>query len=198
MAAEVAASAAVPPPPPPSAPPPSVPSAADNAAAMAAAFVAAASAGQNGAGSSGGAASRVLQVTNIAPQATRDQMLCLFNALSNTVEDLRLYPTIRDASVMISSRVAFVKFKDASTVAAAQHLNNTVFIDRAIIISIVAGGHVPDETEGLQLAAAAAASAGGSNGQKESAAAKLPPGVVNRMEGELNKGIDCFVLRCYV
>ena len=125
-------------------------------------------------------------MTNIAPQATRDQMLCLFNALSNTVEDLRLYPTVRDASVAVSSRVAFVKFREHSTVAAAQHLNNTVFIDRAIIISIVDGGHVPDETEGLQLAAAAAASLGNGSGQgRESAAAKLPPGVVNRMEGEI-------------
>ena len=40
----------------------------------------------------------VVQVTNIAPQATRDQMLTLFSNIGK-IEDIRLYPTIRDASV---------------------------------------------------------------------------------------------------
>ena len=50
----------------------------------------------------------LLQVTNIAPQATRDQMHTLFSFLGK-IEDLRLYPSLRDASINIQSRVCFVK-----------------------------------------------------------------------------------------
>ena len=39
-------------------------------------------------------ATKVIQVTNIAPQATRDQMHTLFSFLGK-VEDLRLYPSLR-------------------------------------------------------------------------------------------------------
>jgi arginine/serine-rich splicing factor 12 len=39
-----------------------------------------------------------LQVTNIAPQATRDQMLTLFSFVGR-VDDLKLYPSVRDAAV---------------------------------------------------------------------------------------------------
>ena len=49
-----------------------------------------------------------MQVTNIAPQATRDQMHTLFSFLGK-IEDLRLYPSLRDASINIQSRVCFVK-----------------------------------------------------------------------------------------
>ena len=54
--------------------------------------------------------SRVIQVTNIAPQATKDQMVTLFSFLGK-IEDLRLYPTMRDASINIQSRVCFIKFQ---------------------------------------------------------------------------------------
>ena len=54
--------------------------------------------------------SRVVQVTNIAPQATKDQMVTLFSFLGK-IEDLRLYPTMRDASINIQSRVCFIKFQ---------------------------------------------------------------------------------------
>ena len=50
----------------------------------------------------------LFQVTNIAPQATRDQMHTLFSFLGK-IEDLRLYPSLRDASINIQSRVCFVK-----------------------------------------------------------------------------------------
>jgi arginine/serine-rich splicing factor 12 len=37
-------------------------------------------------------------------------------------------------------------------VAVAQHLTNTVFIDRAIIVTPVLNGDIPDEMEGLTMA----------------------------------------------
>ena len=36
---------------------------------------------------------RVIQVTNVAPQATKEQMQTLFGSIGKT-EDLRLYPTL--------------------------------------------------------------------------------------------------------
>lgn len=45
----------------------------------------------------------IIQVTNIAPQATRDQMQTLFSFVGK-IDDIRLYPMIRDATVSVSSR----------------------------------------------------------------------------------------------
>ena len=39
-----------------------------------------------------------------------------------------------------ATRVCFVKFKDPSSVHVAQHLTNTVFIDRALIVVPVSDG----------------------------------------------------------
>lgn len=93
----------------------------------------------------------LVMVTNIAPQATRDQMNTLFGFVGR-VEELKLYPSIRDASFSVDSRCCFVRFSDPAIVAITQHLNNTVFIDRAIIITPVLDNVIPDETVGLILA----------------------------------------------
>ena len=135
---------------------------------------------------------QVIQVTNIAPQATRDQMLTLFNFIGK-IEDLRLYPSVRDATMPVATRCCFVKFVEQISLGIAQHLNNTVFIDRAVIISPVLSGEVPEEVSGLlmaQQAAAqglvgktpAAAAAAGFAMQAESAA-KMPSCMINRLEG---------------
>ncbi len=87
-------------------------------------------------------------VTNIAPQATRDQMVSLFNHVGR-VEEIKLYPSVRDASVSVDSRCCFIRFGDTESVNVTQHLNNTVFIDRAIIITPVVDGVIPEETSGL-------------------------------------------------
>ena len=68
------------------------------------------------------------------------------------IDDLKLYPQIRDASVTISSRCCFVKFCNKESIAIAQHLTNTVFIDRAIIVTPVLSGDLPDERDGLIMA----------------------------------------------
>ena len=93
----------------------------------------------------------LVMVTNIAPQATRDQMSTLFSFVGR-VEELKLYPSIRDASFSVDSRCCFVRFSDPTIVSITQHLNNTVFIDRAIIITPVLDNVIPDETVGLILA----------------------------------------------
>ena len=39
------------------------------------------------------AKTRIIQISNIAPQATKDQMSTLFGFLGK-IEDIRLYPTV--------------------------------------------------------------------------------------------------------
>lgn len=93
---------------------------------------------------------KVIQVTNIAPQATKDQMQTLFGYLGK-IEDIRLYPTIRDVAVPVQSRICYIKFHDQSSVAVAQHMTNTVFIDRALIVIPYQHGDIPDEQRALEL-----------------------------------------------
>ena len=52
---------------------------------------------------------RVIQVGNIAPQATKDQLTSLFSYLGK-IEDIRLYPTIRDIVAPVTVRICYVKF----------------------------------------------------------------------------------------
>lgn len=50
------------------------------------------------------------------------------------------------------SRVCYVRFADPMNVCVAQHLTNTVFIDRAIMVKPVHDNRIPDETLALKLA----------------------------------------------
>lgn len=120
---------------------------------------------------------RVVQVTNIAPQATRDQMYTLFSNVGK-VEDIKLYPSLRDASVNIQSRVCFVRFADNSSIPIVLHTTNTVFIDRAIIVQPFTNGDIPDELSGLEYANASGVVRGES---------RLPPHVSNEKndDGEI-------------
>ena len=117
--------------------------------------------------------SRVIQVTNIAPQATRDQMHTLFSFLGK-IEDIRLYPSLRDASINIQSRVCFVKFMDDNVLPTSLHMTNTVFIDRAIIVQPFTNGDIPDELSGLEFA----------NSSMPRGDSQLPSHVQNITEGD--------------
>jgi len=94
--------------------------------------------------------STIIQVTNVAPQANKEQMQTLFGYIGK-VEDLRLYPTLRDVTIPVQVRICFIKFADAASVAVAQHISNTVFIDRALIVSPYMGSELPDELKGLEV-----------------------------------------------
>ncbi|XP_012577335.1 PREDICTED: splicing regulatory glutamine/lysine-rich protein 1 isoform X4 [Condylura cristata] len=74
----------------------------------------------------------VIQVTNLSSAVTSEQMRTLFSFLGE-IEELRLYPP-DNAPLAFSSKVCYVKFRDPSSVGVAQHLTNTVFIDRALIV----------------------------------------------------------------
>lgn len=119
----------------------------------------------------------MIQVTNIAPQATKDQMQTLFGYLGK-IDDIRLYPTIRDVSCPVQSRICYVKYYDSTTVNVAQHMTNTVFIDRALIVIPMQSGEIPDEHKALEMS---------SNGTLvpglSSVEPRLPPHIINSLEG---------------
>lgn len=125
----------------------------------------------------GGSTTKVVQITNIAPQATKDQMQNLFGNIGK-IEEIRLYPTIRDVSCPVYSRICYVKYFESSCVAVAQHMTNTVFIDRALIICAVSSGYIPDEYKALEIT---------NNGTTvpglHAADVNLPAEVVNRIDG---------------
>lgn len=89
----------------------------------------------------------MIQVTNVAPSATRDQMKTLFNHIGK-IEEIVLYPESELSSS--STRVCYVKFDDPEDVGVSLHLTNTVFIDRALIIVPVPDGRIPDEKTALE------------------------------------------------
>lgn len=120
---------------------------------------------------------RVIQVTNIAPQATKDQMQTLFGYLGK-IDDIRLYPTIRDVSCPVQSRICYVKYYDSATVNVAQHMTNTVFIDRALIVIPMQSGEIPDEHKALEMSSNGTLVPGLSTVEP-----RLPSHVVNTLEG---------------
>ncbi|KAG8545086.1 hypothetical protein GDO81_021407 [Engystomops pustulosus] len=65
-----------------------------------------------------------------------------------------------DSPLPVTSRVCFVKFHDPESVVVAQHLTNTVFVDRALIVVPYAEGIIPDEAKALSLVAPANAVTG--------------------------------------
>ncbi|XP_068140459.1 probable splicing factor, arginine/serine-rich 7 [Drosophila tropicalis] len=125
----------------------------------------------------GGNTPRVIQVTNIAPQATKDQMQTLFGNIGK-IEEIRLYPTIRDVSCPVQSRICYVKYTDTTSVPIAQHLTNTVFIDRALIVIPVLA--IPEEYRALEMLKNGTIVPG-----LQKPDSKLPPEVINRIEGQL-------------
>lgn len=80
----------------------------------------------------------VVQVTNVSPSTTSEQMRTLFGFLG-TIEELKLFPP-DDSPLQVTSRVCFVKFREAESVGVSQHLTNTVFVDRALIVVPFAEG----------------------------------------------------------
>jgi len=90
--------------------------------------------------------SRVIQVTNVAPTATKDQMLTLFGFIGN-IDDIVFYPELETAAT--HSRVCYVKFQYPEDVGVSLHLSNTVFIDRALVVLPVLDGKIPDEKAAL-------------------------------------------------
>ncbi|XP_045923696.1 splicing regulatory glutamine/lysine-rich protein 1 isoform X2 [Micropterus dolomieu] len=95
----------------------------------------------------------VVQVTNLSSAVSSEQMRTLFGFLGD-IEELRLYPP-DNAHLSFSSKVCYIKYRDPSSVGVAQHLTNTVFVDRALIVVPCAEGKIPEEAKALSLLAPA-------------------------------------------
>ncbi|XP_050965070.1 splicing regulatory glutamine/lysine-rich protein 1 isoform X3 [Labeo rohita] len=103
---------------------------------------------------SGMPGTNVIQITNLSSAVSSDQMRTLFGFLGD-IEELRLYPP-DNAPLSFSSKVCYIKYREPSSVGVAQHLTNTVFIDRALIVVPCAEGKIPEEAKALSLLAPAA------------------------------------------
>lgn len=136
-----------------------------------------------GGSSSGGGGGRVIQVTNIAPQATKDQMGTLFGYLGR-VDDIRLYPTVRDVSCPVTSRTCWLRYADSAAAAIAPHLTNTVFIDRAlIVVGVPNATELPDEHRALQMTGVGGAGGPLLAGLSPAHEPRLPAHLVNTVDG---------------
>ncbi|XP_020509486.2 splicing regulatory glutamine/lysine-rich protein 1 isoform X1 [Labrus bergylta] len=93
----------------------------------------------------------VVQVTNLSSAVSSEQMRTLFGFLGD-IEELRLYPP-DNGPLSFSSKVCYIKYRDPSSVGVAQHLTNTVFVDRALIVVPCAEGKIPEEAKALSLLA---------------------------------------------
>uniref|UniRef100_A0A3Q3GFL9 RRM domain-containing protein n=1 Tax=Labrus bergylta TaxID=56723 RepID=A0A3Q3GFL9_9LABR len=89
----------------------------------------------------------VVQVTNLSSAVSSEQMRTLFGFLGD-IEELRLYPP-DNGPLSFSSKVCYIKYRDPSSVGVAQHLTNTVFVDRALIVVPCAEGD--DAANGVVL-----------------------------------------------
>jgi len=99
----------------------------------------------------------LVQVLNIAPSATEEQLRTLFGYLGR-IDDLVLYPTI---PCEVPSKVAYLRFHESENPGVAMHLNNTVFIDRALIVLTLPDVElIPDEMMALRFAAPPLTTAG--------------------------------------
>lgn len=97
----------------------------------------------------GPGATSVVQVSNLAPTATNEQIRTLFTHVG-LLREFFVYPT-SDPSQQ-TPKICYVRFTDPINVCVAQHLTNTVFMDRAIMVKPVNDNRIPDEATALKMA----------------------------------------------
>lgn len=85
----------------------------------------------------------IIQAVNVSPSATLEHMTNLFNHIGD-IDNIELYHIDRDE---FNFKVCFVEFSRSSSAQVAQHLTNTVFVDRPLIILPYDGSSIPDQEE---------------------------------------------------
>ncbi|VDK33354.1 unnamed protein product [Taenia asiatica] len=86
---------------------------------------------------------RVVQITNISPSCSLEQIRMLFGNIG-VIEELVLYPPEGNDC---PSKVCYIRYADAINAEVALHLHNTMFLDRALIVLPVVSEKdvIPDE-----------------------------------------------------
>ena len=108
---------------------------------------------------------RLIQVSNVSPSATKEQLRALFAHLGR-VEEVQLYPESETLAATFSCKIGYLRFERSELALAALNLTGTVFLDRSILCSIVKPQaqpvpptsaflpatiyKIPDETEALR------------------------------------------------
>lgn len=93
-----------------------------------------------------GLQTNIVQISNIAPSASLEQMSTLFGFLGDII-NIELYHSDQNSDT--NFKVCFVEFAKPSSVLMAQHLTNTVFIDRALIVLPYNKPEIPDKETAL-------------------------------------------------
>lgn len=91
---------------------------------------------------------KIVQITNVSPGTTIQQIATLFGFLG-TVTDIRMYPS--DESQQVAVKLCYIKYETSEQCCIAQHLTNTVFIDKALIVVPIKREDIPEEYECAQL-----------------------------------------------
>ncbi|KAF6773506.1 hypothetical protein AHF37_07143 [Paragonimus kellicotti] len=88
--------------------------------------------------------SNIVQVTNVSPSANSEQLRTLFGHIG-VLDEFVIYPS--DEKEESASKVAFIRYHEPINAEVALHLNNTVFLDRALVVLPLANGMdtIPDE-----------------------------------------------------
>lgn len=87
---------------------------------------------------------KVVQITNVSPGATLQQLATLFGYLG-TVTDIRMYPSAENPHIKV--KLCYIKYENSEQCGVAQHLTNTVFIDKPLIVVPLNREEIPEEVE---------------------------------------------------
>ena len=90
---------------------------------------------------------RLVQVSNVSPRAIAEQIRTLFGYLGK-IQDLNLYPSGPSPEEVDEStppKECYIMFEELETVGVSLHLNQTSFIDRALVVAPMHEEIMPDE-----------------------------------------------------
>jgi len=92
---------------------------------------------------------RLVQVSNVSPRATIEQIKVLFSFLGK-ICDAKMYPSgpplgDDDDDTDVPPKVCYIMFAEMETVGVSLHLNQTSFIDRPLVVAPMHEEIMPDE-----------------------------------------------------
>uniref|UniRef100_A0A915K731 RRM domain-containing protein n=1 Tax=Romanomermis culicivorax TaxID=13658 RepID=A0A915K731_ROMCU len=120
---------------------------------------------------SGYESTRVVQISNVSPSASREQLYHMFGYFGH-IDEMKVFPSeTSPLFASATSKLCFIKYDEYDSVDAAQHMTNTVFIDRALVCVPVIENKIPEEETAMKVGAPAL------GGQRQ-----LPPNLMNQIQ----------------
>ncbi|KAL7667713.1 hypothetical protein ACOME3_010481 [Neoechinorhynchus agilis] len=90
----------------------------------------------------------VVQIANISLNSSNDQFYTLFSSVG-PIEEYVLYPTTEERCASVAARVGYIRFKYSDCARMAVHLTNTMFLEKALIVTCVLSNRIPLEAEAM-------------------------------------------------